>query len=463
MRRRDFLKSAATVSMLLASPVGLSRRSRAQSADDPLWIMIDARGGWDPTCLMDPKGGEPFNSMFLEADIQSSGQLRWAPRDKVGSTLYGWDVGADGDRQDFFERYANDLLVINGVDTQTNSHDVGPRHTWSGNIRAGFPAFAALMAAVKEEELGSPLPMAMLSTGGFDDTAGLLPPARAGNVNALVDLSLPYRFFPTSDTNFNRYAHADEEALVAAAGAARRQRQGADAWLPQVRKAMEGLGSAREAEQAFEPLHTEFKAMRALTAAEAANPLIPKAQVALAGMAAGVCVSTMLGHGSFDTHTAHDNATTGHRLKAHELFEATDYVIRELDRLGLRERAVIVMGSDFGRTIYNSDPADAQRGKDHWPITSMMLMGRGISGGRVIGATDRGLDGQTQAKGHRAMPVKVVSGEVVTTTPSDPAGELLRPGHVHQALRTLAGLGGNAIASRFEIPDVPSSPLPLLA
>ena len=48
---------------------------------------------------------------------------------------------------------------------------------------------------------------------------------------------------------------------------------------------------------------------------------------------------------------------------------------------------VVVVASDFGRTRYNGDG-----GKDHWPITSMMMMGAGISGGRVIGQTDRGDD-----------------------------------------------------------------------
>lgn len=30
----------------------------------------------------------------------------------------------------FFERFYRDMLVINGIDTQTNSHDDGRRHTW---------------------------------------------------------------------------------------------------------------------------------------------------------------------------------------------------------------------------------------------------------------------------------------------------------------------------------------------
>ena len=43
-----------------------------------------------------------------------------------------------------------------------------------------------------------------------------------------------------------------------------------------------------------------------------------------------------------------------------------------------------MMGSDFGRTIRNNDE---EMGKDHWQVSSMMLMGHGVSGGRTVGQT----------------------------------------------------------------------------
>ena len=42
------------------------------------------------------------------------------------------------------------------------------------------------------------------------------------------------------------------------------------------------------------------------------------------------------------------------------------------------------MVSELGRTPL----LNAEVGKDHWPVTSAMLIGEQVDGGRVIGATD---------------------------------------------------------------------------
>ena len=50
----------------------------------------------------------------------------------------------------------------------------------------------------------------------------------------------------------------------------------------------------------------------------------------------------------------------------------------------LREQLVVVVQSEMGRTpTYNNG-----NGKDHWSIGSIMFLGPGITGNRVIGATD---------------------------------------------------------------------------
>jgi len=85
-----------------------------------------------------------------------------------------------------------------------------------------------------------------------------------------------------------------------------------------------------------------------------------------------------------------------------------------------------VMGSDFGRTPgYNSG-----NGKDHWPISSMMMMGPGIPGNRVIGGTDdrHGL--------HLVDPVTLAA----TGSPDTAQGTRLSIAHVHRALRNLGGV-----------------------
>ena len=67
------------------------------------------------------------------------------------------------------------MLVINGVDAQTNSHTVGIVHNWSGRNSEGYPAMSALLAA----RYGPELPVAYLSFGGYSDTGGVTRYTRA--------------------------------------------------------------------------------------------------------------------------------------------------------------------------------------------------------------------------------------------------------------------------------------------
>ncbi len=69
----------------------------------------------------------------------------------------------------FFEKYYQHMLVINGVDAQTNSHTVGIVHNWSGRNSDGYPTLSALLAAY----YAPALPIPYLSFGGYSQTAGV--------------------------------------------------------------------------------------------------------------------------------------------------------------------------------------------------------------------------------------------------------------------------------------------------
>ena len=51
---------------------------------------------------------------------------------------------------------------------------------------------------------------------------------------------------------------------------------------------------------------------------------------------------------------------------------------------------VVLVVSEMGRT----PKLNATGGKDHWPVTSAMLIGGGLPGGRVLGGTDDALYGR---------------------------------------------------------------------
>jgi len=139
MDRRDFMKAAGLAGLSLTVPLG-GKKAHAQDMgpyDGTFFVLVNAGGGWDPTSLCDPKGAvnaedtDPMNH-YLRDDIGTAGNIRYAPM---------------ADNQAFFDKHYSRLMVVNGVDTATNGHDSGSRHTWSGRLAEGFPSLGALMAA----------------------------------------------------------------------------------------------------------------------------------------------------------------------------------------------------------------------------------------------------------------------------------------------------------------------------
>ncbi len=96
------------------------------------------------------------------------------------------------------------------------------------------------------------------------------------------------------------------------------------------------------------------------------------------------------------------------------------------------------MQSEMGRTPWYNDGG----GKDHWSIGSTMFLGRGIAGNRVIGATD---------EKQILVPVDPQS---LATAPE--TGIRVRPEHVHDALRRLAGIAEHPFSKQFSL-DVPDA------
>jgi hypothetical protein len=459
--RRDFLKLSAASTMALSVPALRSRRVNAQS-EPLLFISFEANGAWDPTCSFDPKGANVHSSHYDENHILTLPTgLTYAPKEVINDVPVPYMVGAESSKEDFFSKYQNDLLVIRGLDTQTNSHQIGPRHVFSGNLRAGNPSFAAMLGAIHEDTIGNALPMTFLSTGGFDNTENLLPPARVGNVNAFKDLSLPNRMYPRN-TNTSVYFPESVEQLIKSKQNERTARLLSQPAPPKITSAIERLDRARSTEPLFPSLVDQISQFPALSAEESANPIIPEVQLVLAAMAGGQCVSANIAYGSFDTHQNHDAL---HRPRLQTFLDGIDYCHRMLTYLGLTNRAVILIGSDFSRTTYNdTDDTNDGRGKDHWPITGLLAMGPGIPGGRVIGETDDGDNGDgTWAKGFRAKKIKLVNGEIVFAEDSDPEADYLKPPDIHRALRALWGVENHALSDKFQVGESIFPLLPLFS
>ena len=416
MRRRTLLK-------LVAGSVGAGvagfHLPLAHAADyrGKLFVFVQADGGWDPTSFCDPKAntpGEPVINHWAERDeIRQAGNIRYAPF---------------ADNEAFFEKYHVRMLVINGVDAQTNSHTVGVVHNWSGRNSEGYPAMTALLAA----EFGADMPLAYLSFGGYSDTGGVTRYTRLDGARRLRNIARPAqraedaerRFMSHADWSAVRMQQAlDAQRLVSApgllSGDERNRAFYASAFAP-----AEGLAAFADA------IPPENQLQRPVADDTHWSQLRQQAQLAVLAFKTGVSVSADLFLTGFDTHARND---AGQSWLLGNLVDGVDYLWEYAEEHGVADRLFVVIGSDFGRTnFYN-----AQDGKDHWPIGSYVLMAKNERWtNRVVGETD-GLH-----FAHRIDPA--------TLQRDDASGTIIYPKHVHKAVRRYLGIEDTPAAQRFQ-------------
>ena len=411
MKRRTMLKA------LMAAGAAASgfRLPLVHAADDrgKLFVFVQADGGWDPTSFCDPKAntpGEPVINHWAESDeVRQIGRLRYAPF---------------ASNEAFFRKYHRRMLVINGVDAQTNSHTVGIVHNWSGRNAEGYPTTTALLAAHYAPEL----PVPYLSFGGFSATSGITRFTRIDDAHLLRSVADPtFETFNQADwALMESYRATTAQRLAATPGLLPGDAHHREFYRSAF--ATEGLKAYADAI----PPEVELEQEERHTGADGDNfysTLRRQAQLTVLAFKTGVAVSADLWLGGFDTHANHD---PDHEWLLGNLTDSVDYLWEYAEEHGVADRMVVVIGSDFGRTnFYN-----AQSGKDHWPIGSFVVMEKNQPWtGRAVGETD-GL--------HFAQRVNPR-----TLRRDDRNGTIIYPKHMHKALRRYLGIANTPGAQRF--------------
>ncbi|HEY3899937.1 MAG TPA: DUF1501 domain-containing protein [Chthoniobacter sp.] len=413
--RRDFLQLCGLAGLGVAAPVWFPSLSRAESEglspyDGPFYVVFNASGGWDTTYLMDPKGTSEINRLYKDGDILTHGNHKFAP------TTGKFQAGMSN--EDFYTEFGSELLILNGLDYSVNNHSPGQRYMATGKLDSmAYPTFAALVAACK----GPACPLAFLTFGNYSNTGNLVAMSRINFLPALnkvanadsIDGSLkrPYQ----DDFVVDRIQRALKEQL---------DTRVSDTLLPRVERAQSMLYAAQINSQSLQRI-TPY-----IPSTIPKERMSQQAEIALAAFKAGVCVSANLSIGQFDSHA--NNDVDQMRLIP-ELLAGIAYFIRRAEELKLRDKLVIVVQSEMGRTPnYNKG-----NGKDHWSIGSAIVMGQGIRGNRVVGATD---------EKQFAVPV------VPTTLACDKdSGIRMRPEHIHNELRVLAGIADHPMSKKFPL------------
>lgn len=382
MQRREFLRIAASAGVVIPS-WALIPEAQAQTYAGRLLINIHADGGLDQSSWTDPRESDRTINNYAAAGTPAgvAGNIRFAPMANNAA---------------FFGAHFRNMLVINGVHSETNDHGAGARAHATGKLDMGYPNISELHAATH----GKSLPLAWLNGGGFRTSAGLMPATPVPDANGFRALSQPNAASATNDFM--------KQADLSRAQAARAERMRAlmakGDLLPRSKTSVQEFIDAADS-----------RALLARVAAvtPATFDQFTQAHIALIAGLAGLTTTVQLATGGFDTHSNHDN---GMANALPRLTNLIDYIFQKSAELGIANRILLRVYSEFGRT-----PLNTGNGKDHHEVGSQILMEANAPwGNRVFGLS-----------GPRHQAVKISP----TTGKEDAAGFVIRPRHVHAALR----------------------------
>lgn len=404
MNRRSFLGGSA-LAMALPSLL-LARRGKAAPADGDLrFVFVFASGGWDTTRVFAPVFDNPDVDMEGAAQPASEGGISWVDhpnRPRVSAFMRG---------------NAHRMVVVNGILVRAIAHDICTMLALTGGSSGLDPDWATILANAAAERFTLP----HLVVGGPNFSGDMVTSvARTGSASQLAAL-LSGDILERND----RYIGSPSAPVESAVDRFVRRRAVARAsgsHSPVDQALANTFASATDAAQGL-------KDYQYIMDFSAGTSLADQARVAVDALRLGLCRSVTLGFEGggglgWDSHADND-ATQGPLFES--LFTGLGELMGLLDTTAaedggiLAERTVVVVMSEMART----PQLNATLGKDHWPYTSMMLMGPGLAHGRVLGGYDGGFGG---------APVDLASGDLYE------GGSLISAEAVGAALLELAGI-----------------------
>jgi hypothetical protein len=389
LNRRQLLGST------LATSAGLALPSRVTARCNPRHLVIVlAHGGWDPTYVLDDK-------LSVSTDT-ISGPQEDAPTgngaDREFSRSYGdLAIVINPDRRPnvtaFFDTWVDPnaslavpCTVINGVQVRSIGHRQNTVRVLTGTGDSSSPDFGVITGSTLGPEL--PIPHMDLSgvgmTGPLAVYTGLV--GRRNQLGALLDpsqlVALPgHDPYPRSVQSDDRSAAIQE--MLGARWATFSAERGTDA----VSRA--NLDDYEQALWRAEALARQGEVLGEFIRYGQAATLAEQAEIGVQLLANKVSQTLCLCDLNLKWDTHMDNS--GQHANFDGLFVGLDALLSELLLADLLEHTTVVVLSEMGRTPKRSSNG---LGKDHWPVTSAMILGAGVQATRTIHATDELLDAQ---------------------------------------------------------------------
>lgn len=463
MNRRHFLQLGGITGLSLFFGRGvLADEARY---DGPVFLHFHAGGGWDPTLFCDAKPASTDSSTPLNQDSYGGVtdlngiKIPSDPRGKYAKNgEYVWfpegyltTPATESPSRFFNSNEGKKFLVLNGIDTRTNSHETGTQFFGGGHISSEYPSIAAMVAA--RVAMDRELPMAYLAGGPYDITGDVIASSRFDR-DRLANIAFPNRTDPNNSRSAffapavqERIQRAKSERIASVVGAANLPRGQRSSGA--MREALEGSTGLALLAEVFQSAAVSFdeisgilpfrddEAMGFMRGGDRwvnfTRPLESLLRCFKAGASASATYSIPRG---FDTHDSHD---ANQSASLSWLLLALRYTMARAETLGLANRLTVLVTSDFGRTpLYNTN----NKGKDHWNVTSALVAGPGIAGNRGIGASDAG---------HKPMRVQLSNVSQVLPD-ADMSGIRIRPSHLHKELRRVFKVEEGDFAKRFRLP-----------
>ncbi|MCA9662307.1 MAG: DUF1501 domain-containing protein, partial [Myxococcales bacterium] len=266
---------------------------------------------------------------------------------------------------------------INGINVASVAHPQSSHRILSGVTDDTAADFAAIAAATHGVDLAAPY--LVLGRTAFSGPYASLS-ARTGSANQLVTLLDPLVSFPVEGKQgLPLIPKVEEEALIrehVLARAAREQMERPSKRLDDFVASLERSDAIREIGQIGEiEFSRNFDAQIGL---------------AVEALERDLCYSVQMESGGWDTHE--NNEQQGQLADGFyaNLMTLIDELIARPGAQGgkLIDETMVVVISEMGRT----PRLNAAMGKDHWPVTSALVIGGGLPGGRVLAGTTDQLD-----------------------------------------------------------------------
>jgi len=388
--RRDFNRFALA-GLAGLSAVGSGRALASVSASDRKFLFVHARGGWDYSYVFAPL----FDNDFCDTDPTS------APA-TAGSLTYVDSPNRPTVRT-FMEAYADRICIVNGYEIASVTHPRCTQIMLTGKAGAVRDDFPSILAANSPANLL--MPYAVLSGPAFTANAASAV-VRVGSGNQLpslldgtILLGGERRYeAPTPEADALLDAFVDQRASAFADAA--------------------GRGRQRRYAETFEQVQSQIRDVYGMGDPASLFGLPGSSEVTTAVdlLALGVSRCVLLqDEGLYDMSWDSHSTNTDQNFHFELLFQKLSSILAEIDATTsvtgnpLSEEVTVVVLSEMGR-----DPRlNASAGKHHWTWTSAMLIGGGITGGRVVGGYNEYVTG---AKVDRASGELSDSGTPLTAS-----------------------------------------------